>query len=147
MPFTAIFFCLSLLAAFHASAQSTCTTLQPVFELPLDATSTAYRSTITSTSSVDCAGCSLVVSTFRATTLTPVNDLPAATSRCKRLTTYIVGNNANDHRNGSYNNICNLHLPARNIHFDRYFDELHRHSHPHRIASSPSDPNGPGTHR
>lgn len=72
-------FCLSLLAAFHASAQSTCTTLQPVFELPLDATSTVYASTITSTSSVDCAGCSLVVDTFRAITSTPV-PTPTATT-------------------------------------------------------------------
>ena len=75
MPFTAIF-CLSLLAAFHASAQSTCTTLQPVFELQADATSTVFRSTITSTSSVDCAGCSLVVSTF---TVVAVGDLPVLT--------------------------------------------------------------------
>ena len=72
-------FCLSLFAAFHASAQSTCTTLQPVFELPLDATSTVFRSTITSTSTLDCGGCSLVVSTFRATISTPVSDIPFPT--------------------------------------------------------------------
>ena len=73
MAFTTVF-CLSLLAALRASAQSTCTTLQPVFALPLDATSTVYRSTVTSTSSVDCAGCSLVVSTFRAIISTPVSE-------------------------------------------------------------------------
>lgn len=50
----------------------TCTTLQPIFELPLDATSTAFSSTATSTSSVDCGSCSLVVSTFRAVVSTPV---------------------------------------------------------------------------
>ncbi|CAD6580789.1 MAG: hypothetical protein ASARMPREDX12_000266 [Alectoria sarmentosa] len=65
-------FCLSLLAVFHASAQSTCTTLQPVFELPLEATSTVYASTVTSTAPIDCGGCSLVVSTFRAIISTPV---------------------------------------------------------------------------
>ncbi|KAL9075761.1 MAG: hypothetical protein Q9161_001513 [Pseudevernia consocians] len=71
MAFTTVF-CLSLLAAFHASAQSACTTLQPVFELPFDGTSTVFRSTITSASSVDCGGCSLVVSTFRAVVETSV---------------------------------------------------------------------------
>ena len=71
-PITIIF--LFLLAAFNASAQSTtCSTLQPVFELPLDATSTVYRSTVTKTSSIDCAGCTLVVSTFRAIITTPVS--------------------------------------------------------------------------
>lgn len=95
MAFT-IFFCLSLLAAFRASAQSTCTTLQPVFELPLDATSTVYSSTITSTSSLDCGGCSLVVSTFRAIVETPVSDLCVSIPPCNELTTRLVGTNAND---------------------------------------------------
>ncbi|KAM0803094.1 hypothetical protein BDR22DRAFT_819302 [Usnea florida] len=63
---------LALLAALGVSAQSTCTTLQPVFEMPIDATSTVYGSTVTATSSVDCAGCSLVVSTFRAIVTTPL---------------------------------------------------------------------------
>ena len=78
MAFTT-FCCLTLLAAFGASAQSTCVTLQPVFELPFDATSTVYGSTITSTSSVDCGGCSLVVSTFRAVITTPVSNLLTST--------------------------------------------------------------------
>ena len=78
MAFT-IFCCLSLLAALGVSVQSTCTTLQPVFELPLDATSTVYRSTVTTTSSVDCGGCSLVVSTFRAVLTTPVSYPHAST--------------------------------------------------------------------
>ena len=43
-----------------------CTIVQPVFELPLIATSSVYGSTITITSSLDCDRCSLEVSTFRA---------------------------------------------------------------------------------
>ena len=78
MAFT-IFCYLALLAALGVSAQSTCTTLQPVFEQPFDATSTVYGSTVTATSSVDCAGCALVVSTFRAIVTTPVSDLLACT--------------------------------------------------------------------
>ena len=70
---------LALFAAVGVFAQSTCTTLQPVFEQPIDATSTVYGSTVTATSSVDCAGCSLVVSTFRAIVTTPVSDLLACT--------------------------------------------------------------------
>ena len=73
MAFT-IFCCLSVLAALGVSAQSISTTVQPVFELPLDATSTVYGSTVTTTSSVDCAGSSLVVSTFRAVLTTPVSN-------------------------------------------------------------------------
>lgn len=57
---------LPLLSGALTAYAQTCTTVQPVFELPLDATSTAYASTITTTSSVDCDGCSLEVTTFRA---------------------------------------------------------------------------------
>ncbi|KAK3174335.1 hypothetical protein OEA41_001579 [Lepraria neglecta] len=57
---------LPLLSGVLTAYAQTCTTVQPVFGLPLDATSTAYASTITTTSSVDCDGCSLEVTTFRA---------------------------------------------------------------------------------
>lgn len=69
IPITSLLLVLFFLLKVYAQ---TCTTLQPVFELPLDATSTAFASTITSTSSVDCGGCSLVVNTFRAIISTPV---------------------------------------------------------------------------
>ena len=51
---------------FKASAQSNCTTLQPVFIYPKDGTSTVFASITTTTSAVDCSGCSLAVSTFQA---------------------------------------------------------------------------------
>ena len=57
---------LPLLSGALTAYAQTCTTVQPVFGLPLDATSTAYASTVTTTSSVDCDGCSLEVTTFRA---------------------------------------------------------------------------------
>ncbi|MCJ1451459.1 mucin 5B, oligomeric mucus gel-forming [Mycoblastus sanguinarius] len=66
MAFNRILVFSILVSAFKASAQTTCTTLQPVFELPLDATSTDFASTVIMTSSLDCGGCSLEVSTFRA---------------------------------------------------------------------------------
>ena len=94
-----IFSCVFLLAALGASAQSTCTTLQPVFELPLDATSTVYASTITSTSSVDCAGCSLVVSTFRAIVTTPVSKPHASYSSSNQLTDRISATDPDSHHN------------------------------------------------
>lgn len=143
-------FCLSLLAAFYASAQSTCTTLQPVFELPLDATSTVYASTITSTSSVDCAGCSLVVSTFRAILSTPVCALPPPSIKYRSKSTDRVstlGTNAIDHHNPTRNNIRNLHLPTGNTSLDKHLDKLHYPilcSRPYSIASSPCDPSDPG---
>ena len=62
----------SFVAALTVHAEMTATTLQPVFELPLDGTSTVYKTTVTSTSAVDCKGSSLVVSTFRAVTATGV---------------------------------------------------------------------------
>ncbi|KAL6719322.1 hypothetical protein ACLMJK_003561 [Lecanora helva] len=65
MIFSAVI--VSSLFAVAANAQS-CTTLQPVFASPIDATSTVFETTVTATSSVDCGGCSLVVSTFRAVT-------------------------------------------------------------------------------
>ena len=43
------------------------TTLQPVFAFPFDGTSTSYQSTVTETSTVDCGGKVLVVSTYSAT--------------------------------------------------------------------------------
>lgn len=89
MAFTTVF-CLSLLAALRTAAQSTCTTLQPVFELPFDGTSTVYGSTITSTGSVDCGGCSLVVSTFRAVVETSVSDLPVLTPPALQSTNPLV---------------------------------------------------------
>ena len=98
MAFT-MFCCFLLLAALGASAQSTCTTLQPVFELPLDATSTVYGSTITSTSSVDCAGCSLIVSTFRAIVTTSVNNPRASYSSSNQLTDRMSATDPDGHHN------------------------------------------------
>ena len=45
-----------------------CTTVQPIFEPPIDATKTIFANTTTTTSTVTCDGCLLEVSTFRATT-------------------------------------------------------------------------------
>lgn len=58
---------LSLLAAFPASPQQTNPTLHPDFEqLPLDATNTLHRSTLTSTHSINCAAYAMVVCTCKA---------------------------------------------------------------------------------
>lgn len=47
-----------------ATGSTVGTTLQPVFAYPLDGTDTAYKSTTTVTTSLDCRGSSLTVETF-----------------------------------------------------------------------------------
>ncbi|KAL8991719.1 MAG: hypothetical protein Q9169_007715, partial [Polycauliona sp. 2 TL-2023] len=66
MSFHSVFYLSILLAAraAHAQDQRVATTLQPVFVAPFDATSTIYATTATFQSGLDCAGSSLVVSTF-----------------------------------------------------------------------------------
>lgn len=60
----------ALLSAFFAAtrvhAQATFTTLGPVFDLPLDVTSTVFDTSMISISTVDCSASVFLGSTFRA---------------------------------------------------------------------------------
>lgn len=81
---------LPLLFILSRACAQICTTLQPVFELPLDPTSIAFASTIILTSSVDCKGCSLVFSTFRAIISIPVpTPTTTSTEPVTTSTTYV----------------------------------------------------------
>ncbi|KAL8713709.1 MAG: hypothetical protein Q9220_002235 [cf. Caloplaca sp. 1 TL-2023] len=90
--------CLMFLAAAAAAgahAADTCTTLQPVFIPPRDATSTVYATTATTIKGLDCDGCSLVVSTFSATTGTPSAVTPTITSPVTTSTEFYCQPSAN----------------------------------------------------
>ena len=98
-----------------------CTTIQPVFELPLNATNTVYASTITTTSSIDCGGCSLAVSTFRA--VLPGPTVCIALYLLNLPSHVLLEPTTNDYGHRLLNKFHKLHLPATS---DNTYQQLYQ---------------------